>query len=159
MEIANRHWKSPNLSFKYHDEKGVARGYILAYEGGISQEEQDEWNSFVYISDLASDGTSRLTGGRLIKQFFEAYTSGYGGEGQKPYLPIFTNARDKTSFKIIERHANRLAQSKGLFTRIVELNTYHQGADLFHNVVVCVGKTKEELDAQEEKFKSIAQLA
>ena len=95
-----------------------------------------------------------MAGGRLIKQFFDAYTEGYGTEA-RPYLPIFTNARDKTSFPILERHAARLAKEKGLKAKVIELGTHMRGEDLLHDVVVVIGKTDEDIATQEERMREI----
>ena len=147
MEIADRHFGRPNLSFIYRDQKGSPRGYVLAYEG--VQKEQP----FVFIDDLATDRESKMAGGRLIKQFFDAYAEGYGTEA-RPYLPIFTNARDQTSFPILERHAERLAKEKGLRAKVIEIGTHRRGEDLLHDIVVVIGKTDEELVAQEERMRA-----
>ncbi|MSR85411.1 hypothetical protein EXS71_03195 [Candidatus Uhrbacteria bacterium] len=147
MEIANRHFDRPKLSFMYRDEKGLPRGYILAFEGQLQK------TPFVYIDDLASDRQHKTAGGRLIKQFFETYATEYGKEGRS-YLPIFTNARDKTSFPILRRHAERLAKEKGLMARLVEIGTHYRGKDLMHDVVVVIGKDEEALQVQEQAMKN-----
>jgi hypothetical protein len=146
MEIANRHFDRPNLSFIYRDSAGTPRGYILAYEG------VKDGQSFVYIGDLATDRENKMAGGRLIRQFFDAYSRNYG-TNERGMLPLFTNARDTTSYPILLRHAERLANEKGLKARLVELGTYNIGCDLMHDVVILVGKDDEELDLQETGIK------
>lgn len=148
MEIANRHFDRPNLSFLYRDGNGSPRGYLLAYEGVEGGE------PFVFLDDLATDreGDAK-SGGLLIKKFFEAYLGAYGKDG-KPHLPIFTNARDTTSFPLMS-HAERFAKRYGLLARVVELGTHERGDDLMHDVVVVIGKTEEELTGQERKMRAV----
>ncbi len=148
MRIANRHFHRPNLSFLYRDQKGTPRGYILAYAGLV------EHTSVVFIDDLATDRENKMAGGRLIKQFFETYADAYGTE-ERPWLPIYTNARDKTSFPILERHAQRLAEEKGLQVRLIEVGTHYRGDDLMRDVVVVIGKTEDDLQAQEKAMREV----
>ncbi|MFH1712217.1 MAG: hypothetical protein ABH846_03215 [Patescibacteria group bacterium] len=145
MEIANSHFSRPNLSFTYRDQGGVPRGYILAYEGeNIGRPE-------VYISDLAADPESKMAGGRLIQSFFDAYVSAYGTE-ERPFLPIFTNSREKTSFQIINKQMERLAQKAGLQTEMEIVNEYERGGDTFYDVRIFVGQTVDEIATLKTRY-------
>lgn len=147
-DIANQHFKRPELSFIYKNEHNTPQGYIIAYEGSQDGE------SFVFIDDLAADPGTKLVGGRLITKFFDEYAANYGTD-ERPLLPIYTNARDKTSFPIIERRATTIAERKGLKARVVEIGTHMRGEDLMHDVVILIGKTDEELQAQEKSMKKV----
>lgn len=151
MEVANTYLERPNLSFVYRDAKNTPKGYILAYEGETINDE--EKTNFVYLSDLATDKETRMAGGRLIKGFFDKYSESYGGD--KPYLPIYTNARESTSFPIIEKQTKTLCKEKGLVYKIVEIGQHQKGQDTFHDIVICIGKLEEDLAKQEYSMRRI----
>ena len=144
-DIANRHFGRPNLSFVHRNEKGIPQGYILAYEG------VNHGRPEIYVSDLAADPASKLAGGRLIQTFFDAVLKNYGTES-RPLIPIFANARDQTSFRILEKQVDRLAQKAGLVAEMVEIGTHERGGDTFHDVRIYLAKTKEELERQKEEY-------
>lgn len=147
MDIANAHFKRPNLSFVYRDEKGLPKGYMLAYEG------RNGSNREIYLSDLAADPESKLAGGRLIASFFGAYTANYG-TAERPFLPIFTNARDKTSYRIIQNQFERMLLRANLVGEIVEVSTHYRDQDLFHDLRLFVGRTKEDIKKQKREYES-----
>lgn len=145
MEIANAHFDRPNLSFVYRDGKGKPRGYMLAYEGRNGSKQE------IYISDLAADPESKLAGGKLIASFFDAYIANYG-IGDRPFLPMFTNARDKTSYRIIQSQFTRFLDRAGLVGEIVELGTHQRDQDVFHDLRMFVGRTQEDIDNQKAQY-------
>jgi hypothetical protein len=147
-EIANEFFGRPNLSFVYRDNAGSAKGYILAYEG------MNGGRPEIYLSDLAADPDSRLAGGRLIQEFFETYQRSYG-TAEKPFMPIFTNARDKTSFAILERQIARLSAKSGFVMEMQEVGTHYRGEDLFHDVRIFIGRDASELAAQKARYEGL----
>lgn len=160
-EIANTFFDRPELSFMFHDKDGVPRGYILAYEGRNGDKPE------VYISDLATDVESttadtkerkvtplRLAGGKLIQTFFNAYIANYGTDA-RPFYPIFTNARDKTSYRIIEKQFKRLAERAGLVAEVEVVNEYDRGGELFHDVRIYVGRTQVDVDQQKRDYQNL----
>jgi len=148
MEIANTHFKRPNLSFVYRDAKQIPRGYMLAYEGVKGDLPE------VYIDDLASDGKNRMAGGRLIRQFFGAYLANYGME-ERPFIPIFTNARESTRYPILQANVQRLAERSGLVAEMVEVGTHERGGDVMRDVRIHVAHTREELEKQKQKYRGL----
>ena len=146
MEIANAYFERPNLSFMYRNTRGIPQGYILAYEGrtkdGVRQ---------VYISDLAARPGSRLAGGKLIREFFESYLGAYQ-EGDEDMLPIFTNARGKTSYQILTRQFERMATKVGLVAEMDVVGQRNEGGDEFFDVRVYLGRDAEEVERQRAKF-------
>lgn len=152
MEIANAHFERPNLSSLYRDAKGIPRGYMLAYEGvngGLPE---------VYIDDLASDRTNRMAGGRLINRFFESYLANYGTE-QRPFIPIYTNARESTSYPILKANVERLAERAGLVAEMVETGTYKSGSDIMHNMRIHIARSREDLAAQKARYAGVGEAA
>ncbi|MDO8499373.1 MAG: hypothetical protein Q7S66_01790 [bacterium] len=93
-----------------------------------------------------------MAGGRLIKKLFDAYVASYGTD-EKPYIPIFTNARDQTSYPILKANAERMAKEKGLVAKVVEIGTHDRGGDTMHDVLVAIGKTEAEVDKQITEFR------
>lgn len=145
MEIANRHFGRPNLSFVHRSDKGLPQGYVFAYEG------ENHGRPEIYVSDLAADPKSTLAGGRLVQRFFDAYVSNYGTD-VKPFLPIFANARDQTSFKLLSRQVERLAEKSKLVAEMVEIGRHKRGGDVFRDVRIFIAKTPEDLARQKAAY-------
>ncbi|MFC1788269.1 hypothetical protein ACFLZY_03565, partial [Patescibacteria group bacterium] len=148
QEIANQHFDRPNLSFLFEDEQGTPRGYMIAYEGVNADLPE------VYISDLAADPKSKRAGGLLIKQFFQSYLDSYGTK-DKPFLPIFTNARDQTSYQIIKRQFERLAKGAGILAELVITDTYPKEGEEFHDLRIFLGHSQVEIDEQKAIFENV----
>ena len=129
-DINNEMKNRPNLSTKYTDSTGRVRGYLLAYEGAFD----DEDKPCIYISDLASDRESTLTGGRLIKEFAKQYKEHYLDKNNP--LPIYAQARETTTYRIIKKQIDNLAKQTGTEFELIELPTYEQGDDTMHPVVI-----------------------
>ena len=134
-DINNEMKNRPNLSTKYADSTGRMRGYLLAYEGVIDDGNHDyEDKPCIYISDLASDRENTLTGGRLIKEFAKQYKEHYLDKNNP--LPIYAQARETTSYRIIKKQIDNLAKQTGTEFELIELPTYEQGGDTMHPVVI-----------------------
>ena len=134
-DINNEMKNRPNLSTKYADSTGRMRGYLLAYEGVIDDGNHDHKNKpCIYISDLASDRENTLTGGRLIKEFAKQYKEHYLDKNNP--LPIYAQARETTSYRIIKKQIDNLAKQTGTEFELIELPTYEQGDDTMHPVVI-----------------------
>jgi hypothetical protein len=140
----NNKWKErPELSFKYVDAKGRMSGYMLAYEGVMAPEHDEEYDEtgtaaqpVIYVADLAGDG--RMAGGRLIENFVERYEALYLQEGK--CVPIFLQARDQTSFRIIQRQfgkiTERITKEKGIRFTLEEKGAYTSGEDTMHELLI-----------------------
>jgi hypothetical protein len=132
----------PNMSLKYTDESGKMRGYFLAYEGVLNDEyvaETEEGYDFsyqpvLYLLDLASDKESPMTGGRLINGFVDLYRQNYLEQGN--LMPLFMQAREQTSFRIIQRQLEKISRGLGVEFDLIELPTYAGGEDTMHPVIV-----------------------
>ena len=135
-DINNEMKNRPNLSTKYADSTGRMRGYLLAYEGTITDGHNHDYENkpCVYISDLASDRENTLTGGRLIKEFAKQYKEHYLDKNNP--LPIYAQARETTSYRIIKKQIDNLAKQTGTEFELIELPTYEQGDDTMHPVVI-----------------------
>ncbi|MFA6447363.1 MAG: hypothetical protein WCW31_03870 [Patescibacteria group bacterium] len=144
-QIANEFFDRPNLSFIVKDENNVPLGYMIAYEGNANDQ------PMVYISDLAADPENKMAGPALVRTFIRNYFGNYGTE-QKPYIPIFTNAREKTSYQWILRLAQAEAKKHNVLVELVELGVYEQGKDNMHNVLLLIAKDVEELKSLKEKY-------
>jgi RNase P subunit RPR2 len=139
-DINNAAKDRPNMSLKYIDEAGRIRGYMLSWEGYLADTyvqdniEDLSYEPCIYIMDLATDLESSMAGGRLIQGFIELYQQNYLDKGN--LMPIFTQAREATSYKIIKRQLDRLGQSTGFTFELVELPTYKVGNDIMHPVII-----------------------
>lgn len=157
-DINNVAKERPNMSLKYADETGRMRGYILAWEGRLSDENvetlngssTDEniediennneiYNTFfnkpcIYISDIATDLENTMAGGRLIKGFIQLYKQNYLDKGTP--MPIFAQARESTSYKIVKNQLDRLGKDAGLSFELIELPTYTEGQDTMHPIII-----------------------
>jgi hypothetical protein len=152
MEIANQHFHRPSLSFVYRDDKGFPKGYVLAYAGVIAGKGE------IFLSDLAADPESKMAGGRLIKKFFDSYCDHYEADGRS-YLPIFTNARERTSYRILARQLQTLARSRGLVAEMQELGSHSRGDDTFYDVRIFVAKNSEDLEKQKTEYTNSSKVS
>jgi hypothetical protein len=139
-DINNAAKDRPNMSLKYTDEAGRIKGYMLSWEGHLNDRniQYDMPNlsnePCIYIMDLATDLESSMAGGRLIQGFIELYRQNYLDKGN--LMPIFTQAREATSYKIIKKQLDRLGQSTGFAFELVELPTYKVGDDVMYPVII-----------------------
>jgi len=126
-DINNENKSRPNLSLKYVDAGGRVRGYIFAYEG-----KSDRGEPMIYISDLASDTESQMTGGRLINGFVEIYQREY--INRNDLKPIYVEARERTSYPIIMSSVEKIAERLGIRIQIDEVGTRQVGDDVMHEL-------------------------
>ena len=122
------------MSLKYVDEKGRTRAYLFAYEGRKDIRDSGESEPVIYISDLASDKETRMGGGRLIQAFTEMYNKQYIAKGN--FIPIYTEAREQTSYRIIQRQLEKIGDSTGIKFELIELPTNRAGEDVMHPVII-----------------------
>ncbi len=128
-DINNVHKGRPNMSLKYVDDSNKMRGYILAYEG-----KHENFGEVIYIADLAAERESTRAGGSLIKGFVDLYKRNY--LDQKKYMPIYCEARETTSYKILTRQLEKLSEEQGVEFEMQELPTYPSGKDTMHPVLI-----------------------
>jgi hypothetical protein len=134
-DINNARKNRANMSFKYTDDKGKVCGYLLAYEGTLAETKQEgESENILYIADLASDKQNTRAGGSLIKAFVEQYQKEFLEKGKM--TPIYMEAREQTSYKIVQKQLERLAADMNMDVEMEELPTYRQGADTMHPVIL-----------------------
>jgi hypothetical protein len=134
-DVNNAAKDRPNLSIKYEDKQGMMHGYFLAYEGKVDKDGE----SVIFVSDLASDGNARA-GGSLLLGFTELYKKHYAGT--ENLLPIYAQLRDKTSYKIINKQLDKLGKEIGIEFIMEEKQTYSQGDDTMHEVILRPNKIK-----------------
>lgn len=139
-DINNAAKERPNMSVKYTDESGRMRGYMLAWEGRLL-DENVEYNAgeyfnqpCVYIIDIATDQENRMAGGRLIQGFAELYKQNYLDKGNA--MPIFAQARESTSYQIVKRQLDKLGKDAGYNFELIELPTYEVGEDTMHPIII-----------------------
>ena len=141
-DINNAAKGRPNMSFKYTDENGKVRGYLLAYEGTLDNSSVDELDGkpVIYIADLASDRENVRAGGSLIKAFVEQYKREYLEKGNM--VPVFMEAREQTSYRIVKRQIERISKDLDIELIVEELPTYQSGGDTMHPVVIRPKQTR-----------------
>lgn len=139
-DINNVAKERPNMSVKYTDEAGRMHGYMLAWEGRLS-DENVEYNAreffdqpCVYIIDIATDRENRMAGGRLIRGFTELYKQNY--IDKENAMPIFAQARESTSYQIVKRQLDKLGKDAGYNFELLELPTYEVGEDVMHPIII-----------------------
>jgi len=134
-----------NMCLKYVDTKGKMRSYITAYEGKMGEgyqenqydgyeERQENGERIVYIEDFASDKKSPLASGKLLKSFVELYKKNYLDKND--LIPIYAQAREQTSYVLIQRNLNDMAKSIGINFELEELEPYRVGPDTMHPVII-----------------------
>lgn len=139
-DINNSAKNRSNMSLKYNDDGGRMRGYLLAWEGRLT-DENVEYNAgeffnqpCIYIIDVASDKENRMAGGRLIQGFSELYKQNYLDKGNA--MPIYAQARETTSYQIVKRQLDKLGKNAGFNFELVELPTYEVGDDVMHPIII-----------------------
>ncbi|HEY9791513.1 MAG TPA: hypothetical protein V6D22_14015 [Candidatus Obscuribacterales bacterium] len=129
-----------NLSLKYVDSDGKIKGYLLAYEGeGYDGEKRQP---MIFVSDLSSDramrddGTAKPTrvGGKLMYEFADLYKQNYLDQGKM--MPIFMNAREQTSYKLIMEHLQLLGKRLGYEFEVKDLGEHLDGDSTMHDIVL-----------------------
>lgn len=144
MQINNAHKGRPHMSLKYQDPEGKVRGYLLAYEGDMGRNDYVNYPSHeqkskerqpgIYISDLAADLENQVVGGKLIKGFVELYRKNYLEQGNM--MPVFMEAREQTSYRILQRQFERVSRDLGIQFEVEELPTFTRGNDTMHPVII-----------------------
>ncbi len=140
-DINNSAKERPNLSFKYESE-GKMRGYLLAYEGKLEKDGYDgpgaEGESIIYIGDLAVAEPGSVGGARasssLIDAFVDRYHDAYLSRGN--FIPIAAHARERTSYRLIERKLNALEKKIGISFELEEGDAYEIGNDIMHPIII-----------------------
>ncbi len=139
-DINNAAKDRPNMSLKYSDEHGKVRGYILAWEGHLSDEDMSDGGGeffgkpCLYISDLATDRETRMAGGRLIGGFAQLYKQNYLDKGNP--IPIFAQAREATSYQIVKKQLDAISKDIGFNFELIELPTHKAGKDVMHPIII-----------------------
>ena len=126
--IANQIHARENLSLKYVDPGNIVKGYIVAHEGRQNSE------TVIYIEDLAVLPGSRIAGGRLINAFAENYINNYIAKGKM--MPIFMQAREETSYRILQRQLESISEKLGVQFNVEEGNEYQYGDSTMHGVTL-----------------------
>jgi hypothetical protein len=141
-DINNAAKDRPNLSLKYSDDSGRMRGYIIAYEGVLNDEDlksgvlaEDYYGEkALYIADLASDKEDKQAGAILIYGFIDLYKQLYLDNDN--LLPIYAQARDNSSYRIIQVLLKRMSVGTGINFELIELPTYEKGEDVMHPIII-----------------------
>lgn len=119
-----------NMSFKFVGSSGKMGGYLLAYETPDS----------VYIADFAADPQERFAGGRLLREFIYQYTEKYVLQGN--FKPITAEARDRTSFRILEKQIKRINKESDFEWIYREEGAVGSGESMRHKVSIEVRKKR-----------------
>lgn len=141
-DINNGFKNRPNLSLKIEDEKGAMLGYMIAYEGAEKSYDHGDIDDetkvsigekVIYISDLAADTTkSKLAGGKLINAFGDLINREYLQKGNP--LAIVAQARENTSYKIIQKHLSELGRQYGYRFELEENGSYESGGENMYQI-------------------------
>lgn len=135
-DVNNKAKGRPNMSLKYTTGEGAVSGYILAYEGVIDDDKLPdlEGTNCIFISDLATDLETELAGGRLIQGFVNRYSAEYLQKGN--LTPIFLQAREQTSYRIITRQLARIGRNLGVNFEIEEFEPEKRGKDTMYPMLI-----------------------
>ncbi len=139
-DINNADKGRPNLSLKYADPEGKMKGYLLAYEGKAPLNGSEQ--PIIYIGDYTNAGRTGPTGanvisfvgGKLLLEFGRLYKENYLDKGKM--MPIYTNARDQTSYSLLTKQIDALGRKIGYRLKMQEVGSYQAGTDTMHNVLI-----------------------
>ncbi len=128
----------PHLCFKCRDKTGRMTGYMIAYEGVLSNEHAKvgvdselEGKPAVYIADMAGEG--RVAGAALTQEFIAQYSTEYLAKGVM--MPIYAETRESTSYRTMLSRLKRSAP-KGVLFDLREFPTYKAGKDTMHPIII-----------------------
>ncbi|MFC1613299.1 hypothetical protein ACFL23_03115 [Patescibacteria group bacterium] len=76
---------------------------------------------------MATHPEAKMAGGRLLKGFLELYGNNYIEKGK--LIPILADAREKTSYQIILKQAEKLGKDLGVKFDVEELGTEDVGGE------------------------------
>ncbi len=159
-DINNAHKRRPNLSIKYNDPEGRLKGYLFAYEGKASTSGAESFDDgagnsrsseqpVIYISDFTNDARTNangepvisFVGGKLLLEFGRLYKENYLDKGNM--IPIYTNARDETSYKLLRKQLDALGKKIGYRLEMQDVGKYTAGESTMHNVLIVPHKIEE----------------
>lgn len=138
-----------NMSLAYRDKTGKMQGYLLAYHGTITNiypdpDDDEEYadhllgTEAIYISDTAVADKSSVAGARagtaLVQGFVQLYKQNY--IDKRNLVPILAQAREETSFRLIQRKLEELTKEAGVSFELEELPTYQAGNSTMHPVII-----------------------
>ncbi len=132
-DINNTRKDRKNLSLAVEDKNGKISGYIIAYEGVLDKYDEES-QPVIYVSDLASREESLLAGGKLMKGLQTMIEENYL-RNDNP-IPLLAEARESTSYPIIQKQINKLGRKYGYRFEIEELEDYWQGEDIMHRMIL-----------------------
>jgi hypothetical protein len=159
-DISNELRGLDNLSFKYINREGKVKAYLVAYEGNVEQEllEQDDIVQLVpagkaiYVYDFAALDRNSLEAGKVLVGFLEKYKFAYLDRGNA--IPVYIDAREDTSYALIQKQLPTISKRLGVELRLVELGTYQKGNQTMHRVLITAQNTvidSVELSSTHEK--------
>jgi hypothetical protein len=94
----------------------------------------------LYISDLATPRTGGLdtrsarAGIALVDGFIDLYKRNYLDKGNM--LPIFTQARDATSYQIIMRQLDKMGKNNNVHFEVTKLPEYYVESDVMRPIII-----------------------
>jgi hypothetical protein len=135
-DINNSAKNRVNLSLKYSDHAGKTLGYLFAYEGK-ERKNVEASIPVIYIADLASmkeEGKISMAGGRLIHGFCNLYEEHYLKQGK--LFPIVLQARENTSYRIIQRKLESIGNKLGLTFDIEERGSHKVGGEMMRDLII-----------------------
>ncbi len=139
-DINNAAKDRPNMSLAYWDKNGKMQGYMLAYEGKFSDDFTSEYagRPVILISDTSVVDKASLAGAKaatsLIQGFIALYNKNYIDTGRM--VPIFIEARDKTSYRLIQRKFEKLSKEINVVFEREELSSFQIGNSMMHLVII-----------------------
>jgi hypothetical protein len=156
-DINNSAKGRPNMSFGYESE-GKLRGYMVAYEGKIDDFEEYDLGDYhdligdnregrcLYIMDLTVKEPGSVGGARAGSAIINGFLARYKEEylGKENYLPIYLQAREQTSFKLIERKLDEISEELGISFARIDFDEYGQGSDIMHPMIIVPKQKSEE---------------
>lgn len=139
--ISNALKKRPNLSFKYLDQDGIFRGYLIAYQGKFRESGIICSEPIVYVAGIASDPKSSVAAARLLSHFVQTYKTNYCSDPEVSPPAIYAELREKTSYKLLKRHFDRLAKETGYNFEIIERSPEKMRDESMHRVLITANST------------------
>jgi len=140
-DIANSARSLPNLSLKYVSPTGQVRGYIIAYEGRPDSSVQLALRELglpddriLHVEDFATINRRGVEGGKLLIELCNRFNDHYVTTGDA--VPLYVEARDETSFALLNKNLNRIATRLGKKLVLTSLGEFHIGQACMHRTLI-----------------------
>jgi hypothetical protein len=136
--INNRLKDRPDLSLKYVGDDDRVLGYLIAYEGRFTPDQElplEPGERVVYVADLATHSeVRRQAGGQLAQALIDRWIGEYLPTGEIP--PLVAELREHTSYRLVMSRLKHLSEHSALEFEVLHGEVQMRGEDRMFPTVI-----------------------